>query len=128
MIRRPPRSTLFPYTTLFRSGREVERLGEEQRLRAGRPGVELAPEPLEDHALVSDVLVEEEDFLVGRRHDERVLDLPEHPAEERTRVHQGGFPEERGLLGGEARGSGGGRLRLPAFYGDAGDHGGAAQR
>src|SRR2546425_1826432 len=25
MIRRPPRSTLFPYTTLFRSGRERER-------------------------------------------------------------------------------------------------------
>src|SRR3712207_7703262 len=25
MIRRPPRSTLFPYTTLFRSGRLVER-------------------------------------------------------------------------------------------------------
>src|SRR3712207_7486894 len=24
MIRRPPRSTLFPYTTLFRSGREIE--------------------------------------------------------------------------------------------------------
>src|SRR2546422_2458150 len=24
MIRRPPRSTLFPYTTLFRSGREPE--------------------------------------------------------------------------------------------------------
>src|SRR2546427_1681731 len=24
MIRRPPRSTLFPYTTLFRSGREFE--------------------------------------------------------------------------------------------------------
>src|SRR2546427_10061729 len=24
MIRRPPRSTLFPYTTLFRSGRAVE--------------------------------------------------------------------------------------------------------
>src|SRR3712207_7304608 len=29
MIRRPPRSTLFPYTTLFRSG---------DRLRAGRRG------------------------------------------------------------------------------------------
>src|SRR5689334_23878798 len=27
MIRRPPRSTLFPYTTLFRSHLEVERLG-----------------------------------------------------------------------------------------------------
>src|SRR5256885_15007308 len=25
MIRRPPRSTLFPYTTLFRSGAEAER-------------------------------------------------------------------------------------------------------
>src|SRR3712207_7763342 len=31
MIRRPPRSTLFPYTTLFRSGGPV-------RLRCGRPG------------------------------------------------------------------------------------------
>src|SRR2546425_2161986 len=27
MIRRPPRSTLFPYTTLFRSGPAVERAG-----------------------------------------------------------------------------------------------------
>src|SRR3712207_8577102 len=27
MIRRPPRSTLFPYTTLFRSGRLVNRTG-----------------------------------------------------------------------------------------------------
>src|SRR2546422_5210625 len=27
MIRRPPRSTLFPYTTLFRSGRVVDGLG-----------------------------------------------------------------------------------------------------
>src|SRR2546430_15677144 len=27
MIRRPPRSTLFPYTTLFRSRRMVDRLG-----------------------------------------------------------------------------------------------------
>src|SRR5687768_17676571 len=29
MIRRPPRSTLFPYTTLFRSGTESLRLGGE---------------------------------------------------------------------------------------------------
>src|SRR2546427_8512887 len=32
MIRRPPRSTLFPYTTLFRSVDEVESL--ERRIRA----------------------------------------------------------------------------------------------
>src|SRR5258708_15639389 len=34
MIRRPPRSTLFPYTTLFRS-----RLGEEQHVAGPRAGV-----------------------------------------------------------------------------------------
>src|SRR3712207_8035646 len=43
MIRRPPRSTLFPYTTLFRS-RDRERAGgrlRRGRRRQGRPG--LAP-------------------------------------------------------------------------------------
>src|SRR3712207_7566387 len=34
MIRRPPRSTLFPYTTLFRSGQGRER--HHRRLSAGR--------------------------------------------------------------------------------------------
>src|SRR3989441_6890080 len=34
MIRRPPRSTLFPYTTLFRSRRH----GPEQERRCGRGG------------------------------------------------------------------------------------------
>src|SRR3712207_8271993 len=44
MIRRPPRSTLFPYTTLFRSRGEV--LLEGARGGAGpgaRPGGEVAP-------------------------------------------------------------------------------------
>src|SRR3712207_8350968 len=45
MIRRPPRSTLFPYTTLFRSGRNEEaqlvRLpGVEERAREVRPALE----------------------------------------------------------------------------------------
>src|SRR3712207_7411040 len=31
MIRRPPRSTLFPYTTLFRSGQGARRLVAERR-------------------------------------------------------------------------------------------------
>src|SRR5687767_15456974 len=39
MIRRPPRSTLFPYTTLFRSA-FAGHLGSE-RTRAGRRGVQL---------------------------------------------------------------------------------------
>src|SRR3712207_8570162 len=49
MIRRPPRSTLFPYTTLFRSPRlirppvGVERLPEDQREPAARcPGIPVA--------------------------------------------------------------------------------------
>src|SRR2546427_7849121 len=33
MIRRPPRSTLFPYTTLFRSPREHEERTQQQKLR-----------------------------------------------------------------------------------------------
>src|SRR3712207_7863306 len=37
MIRRPPRSTLFPYTTLFRSGRRVD-LGERERQQGGDHG------------------------------------------------------------------------------------------
>src|SRR5258708_19898591 len=36
MIRRPPRSTLFPYTTLFRSGRRF--LEDRRRLDVGRGG------------------------------------------------------------------------------------------
>src|SRR2546429_3096248 len=36
MIRRPPRSTLFPYTTLFRSRRRVQR--DHDSLRARQPG------------------------------------------------------------------------------------------
>src|SRR3712207_8269935 len=35
MIRRPPRSTLFPYTTLFRSDREVAVALERHRLLSG---------------------------------------------------------------------------------------------
>src|SRR5256885_8655695 len=36
MIRRPPRSTLFPYTTLFRSrGRRLDSRGEPSRRRSG---------------------------------------------------------------------------------------------
>src|SRR3712207_7118405 len=41
MIRRPPRSTLFPYTTLFRSSRETggrRRAGQERLVDVGRNG------------------------------------------------------------------------------------------
>src|SRR2546422_8568334 len=39
MIRRPPRSTLFPYTTLFRSRAEAgHEIGPRERHRRGRSG------------------------------------------------------------------------------------------
>src|SRR3712207_7093974 len=37
MIRRPPRSTLFPYTTLFRSHGQVLGLVDEEALQVARP-------------------------------------------------------------------------------------------
>src|SRR2546426_6997221 len=43
MIRRPPRSTLFPYTTLFRSAHEfVERLPQGYATLVGERGVKLS--------------------------------------------------------------------------------------
>src|SRR3712207_9280684 len=42
MIRRPPRSTLFPYTTLFRSALEEGRAEVRRRLEQGAPGLEVA--------------------------------------------------------------------------------------
>src|SRR5256885_12227714 len=48
MIRRPPRSTLFPYTTLFRSARGTGRVGVErevQGLEAYAPADSLVDRP-----------------------------------------------------------------------------------
>src|SRR3712207_8015854 len=56
MIRRPPRSTLFPYTTLFRSdlgdeaaaaGLEVVRVGEHARESRGVAGLDVAARELQ---------------------------------------------------------------------------------
>src|SRR3712207_8479544 len=40
MIRRPPRSTLFPYTTLFRSGPEAERNSSYFEMVVLSPGID----------------------------------------------------------------------------------------
>src|SRR3712207_7670874 len=45
MIRRPPRSTLFPYTTLFRSQR-AGRLAAAHHVRRGSGALVVAPAPL----------------------------------------------------------------------------------
>src|SRR3712207_8392096 len=53
MIRRPPRSTLFPYTTLFRSRREGNYLLRERRSGAMQRTISL-PAPIEADAVEAD--------------------------------------------------------------------------
>src|SRR2546430_11825482 len=73
MIRRPPRSTLFPYTTLFRSLPEVAVRGvEPSPVRAHHPQVvvgERAP------VVVAAVAVRVERPLVPRRSEEHTSEL-----------------------------------------------------
>src|SRR3989475_12143975 len=61
MIRRPPRSTLFPYTTLFRSPEPQQRVDTQLHGRAGAAGPEierLAAQHGEDRlALLVDILL-----------------------------------------------------------------------
>src|SRR2546430_13793011 len=69
MIRRPPRSTLFPYTTLFRShvpGAAVgERDGEQVLALAGAPVVPVPPQETGPEARVGrEVVVAPIDFLL----------------------------------------------------------------
>src|SRR2546422_11729154 len=76
MIRRPPRSTLFPYTTLFRSHREEYR---EQTDRAV-----LAPQKRGRPFL---------DRVRDAAHLGRAVVLPQHPAGQRDRDEEGEHTE-----------------------------------
>src|SRR2546430_12591604 len=49
MIRRPPRSTLFPYTTLFRSQVEERGQAAEPAVLASQGGGQVEPEPVDVH-------------------------------------------------------------------------------
>src|SRR3712207_9056155 len=72
MIRRPPRSTLFPYTTLFRSGRVVQHRGLLERVLAVR-ALPRAVVPSVEHPVVvvalpvEQLLVGDADALADRR-------------------------------------------------------------
>src|SRR5690348_17925872 len=68
MIRRPPRSTLFPYTTLFRSGREVGR------------GLRRVVRLVAEHGALRGLRVDEVELVVGVRSEE-------HTSELQTPVH-----------------------------------------
>src|SRR2546423_8704812 len=72
MIRRPPRSTLFPYTTLFRSACAIEGLGE----RIGDAELAVRHHPREDgaHDHVDDG-ADREPVLTGMRSEEHTSEL-----------------------------------------------------
>src|SRR3712207_7383099 len=79
MIRRPPRSTLFPYTTLFRSLRLADARGET---------IDERQDDLPDHAAALDA-------LLSRLRD-RGLDQDDLTAVGHRVVHGGGRPEREG--------------------------------
>src|SRR3712207_8174147 len=69
MIRRPPRSTLFPYTTLFRSDAE-----EDRPVLGPRPRERLVPPRVPVHRVVR-VLLQVGAGLVGERSEEHTSEL-----------------------------------------------------
>src|SRR2546430_12067361 len=75
MIRRPPRSTLFPYTTLFRSRavklEELRALVRDVRGTLGELGGEIAPQPAAQLLHVLD----RTQRLVVRRSEEHTSEL-----------------------------------------------------
>src|SRR3989442_10602154 len=74
MIRRPPRSTLFPYTTLFRSGRRGGSVDEVDN-RPLNPGVRTAQENRRPRSLLE------------RAADFETLRSEEHTSELQSRPH-----------------------------------------
>src|SRR5258708_7868821 len=107
MIRRPPRSTLFPYTTLFRSqgfrraphlhaGGPVGRPHQPEDRDRGQPGVEPGP----DHA---ERLLDPRPFDAPRRDDGRAAvgrqPRDRRPAAERHPEHHPGLPAAEGHSG-----------------------------
>src|SRR3712207_7669664 len=79
MIRRPPRSTLFPYTTLFRSGKRLARLEVDGRV--------LVPEVASSHGVLDvelpsrRLLVRIQVVLDGRCDDDTEPLVPERSEE-----------------------------------------------
>src|SRR5436309_11803960 len=80
MIPRPPRSTLFPYTTLFRSGHEGVA---EQIVEA--IGVELRRDDVADEGMPVGAIVDREDLLDETRAAQEPADLA--PDRKSTRLN-----------------------------------------
>src|SRR2546427_3300097 len=87
MIRRPPRSTLFPYTTLFRSGRRVVRI--EQATEQGHQR-----EPLQR---VAHALAKRRAAKCERRRQQRGAEC-EHASTRRSEEHTSELQSQSNLV------------------------------
>src|SRR2546422_6445987 len=85
MIRRPPRSTLFPYTTLFRSYRHSEETGPPSAIAAARG--RLATSRMTGLQPGSDFPGDSLEIPCSRRHSRRLLRSEEHTSELQSRLH-----------------------------------------
>src|SRR2546422_2780491 len=74
MIRRPPRSTLFPFTTLFRSGAHEQREEPPEHGRVHDAGIRLR-----EHARLAERVCGDEPEALGRSE--------EHTSELQSRLH-----------------------------------------
>src|SRR5690242_21434146 len=79
MIRRPPRSTLFPYTTLFRSPAGLSP-GEAGALVDDQAGIRDVTATLVDLAVRGFITIEEKEtsHLMGLRSEEHTSELQSH--------------------------------------------------
>src|SRR2546430_12632002 len=75
MIRRPPRSTLFPYTTLFRSHLELGPHGREQLPAHGEPETRLGERIARSADGRAQRLIQALDHLGGDRSEEHTSEL-----------------------------------------------------
>src|SRR3712207_8647387 len=80
MIRRPPRSTLFPYTTLFRSKRSVRKLYTEALVGRGDITLADAEEALKDYR-------GQLERAFAETHDARDSSTPEPVMDPRSEEH-----------------------------------------
>src|SRR2546422_2838007 len=84
MIRRPPRSTLFPYTTLFRSDDERPLVGHERELAQVHLLAALLPDRARFRLLV---VVEDDEPERDLQRDREGHRSEEHTSELQSRLH-----------------------------------------
>src|SRR2546429_5893728 len=87
MIRRPPRSTLFPYTTLFRSQFLAESLGHRQRIGARGAHDEGSPILRHPSAVTAHTLKGHVNHGPGSFPHTTVTRSEEHTSELQSRLH-----------------------------------------